>query len=177
MKLTPGEVFTGARWCWVMNELTPRGHLRPLGGRENSRRARPESRSPRRCAHAWQRCLLSAGRPKHIDQGTTNRHARAGPLPQLHMRKGVNRNPSRRPGLAVSDSNLHAVKTGHSESAAFPGYTPRCIDARISPADRLDCAHCMLLRHFPVPLQVQPLVAQTREADRSAPREAWTRRL
>ena len=40
------------------------------------------------------------------------------------MRKGVNRNPSRRPGLAVSDSNLHAVKTGHSESAAFPGYTP-----------------------------------------------------
>ena len=39
------------------------------------------------------------------------------------MRKGVNRNPSRRPGLAVSDSNLHAVKTGHSESAAFPGYS------------------------------------------------------
>eukprot|EP01046_Picozoa_sp_COSAG06_P025850 COSAG06_NODE_2194_length_7378_cov_25.108119_4_plen_115_part_00 len=38
------------------------------------------------------------------------------------MRKGVNRNPSRRPGLAVSDSNLHAVKTGHSELAAFPGY-------------------------------------------------------
>ena len=35
-----------------MNELTPRGHLRPLGGRENPRRARPESRSPRRCAHA-----------------------------------------------------------------------------------------------------------------------------
>ena len=107
----------------TMNELTPRGHLRPLGGRENPRRARPESRSPRRCASAWRRCLLSAGRPKHIDQGTTNRHARAGPLPQLHMRKGVNRNPSRRPGLAVSDSNLHAVKTGHSESAAFPNYT------------------------------------------------------
>jgi hypothetical protein len=38
------------------------------------------------------------------------------------MRKGVNQNPSRRPGLAVSDSNLHAVKTGHSESAAFPCY-------------------------------------------------------
>jgi hypothetical protein len=43
------------------------------------------------------RVLLSAGRPKHTDQGTTNRHARASPLPQLHMRKGVNRNPSRRP--------------------------------------------------------------------------------
>ena len=71
------------------------------------------------------RALLSAGRPKHTDQGRTNRHARASPLPQLHMRKGVNRNPSRRPGLAVSDSNLHAVKTGHSESAAFPGYTPQ----------------------------------------------------
>ena len=41
--------------------------------------------------------LLSAGRPKHTDQGRTNRHARASPLPQLHMRKGVNRNPSRRP--------------------------------------------------------------------------------
>ena len=52
MKPTPGEVFAGARWGWVMNELTPRGHLRPLGGRENPRRARPESRSPRRCAHA-----------------------------------------------------------------------------------------------------------------------------
>ena len=72
------------------------------------------------------RALLSAGRPKHTDQGRTNRHARASPLPQLHMRKGVNRNPSRRPGLAVSDSNLHAVKTGHSESAAFPGYTTKC---------------------------------------------------
>ena len=33
----------------------------------------------------------------------------------LQVRKGVNRNPSRRPGLAVSDSNLHAVKTGHSD--------------------------------------------------------------
>ena len=43
------------------------------------------------------RALLSAGRPKHTDQGRTNRHARASPLPQLHMRKGVNRNPSRRP--------------------------------------------------------------------------------
>ena len=107
-----------------MNELTPRGHLRPLGGRENPRRARPESRSPRRCANAWRRCLLFAGRPEGIDQGTHDRHARARPHPQLHMRKGVNRNPSRRPGLAVSDSNLHAVKTGHSESAAFPGYTP-----------------------------------------------------
>ena len=53
MKPTPGEVFAGARWGWVMNELTPRGHLRPLGGRENPRRARPESRSPRRCGHAW----------------------------------------------------------------------------------------------------------------------------
>ena len=52
MKLTPGEVRAWARWGWVMNELTPRGHLRPLGGRENPRRARPESRSPRRCAHA-----------------------------------------------------------------------------------------------------------------------------
>ena len=121
-RVREGSKVLGA--AGTMNELAPRGHLRPLGGRENSRRARPESRSPRRCAHAWQRCLLSAGRPKHIDQGTTNRHARAGPLPQLHMRKGVNRNPSRRPGLAVSDSNLHAVKTGHSESAAFPGYTP-----------------------------------------------------
>lgn len=56
------------------------------------------------------RALLSAGRPKHTDQGRTNRHARASPLPQLHMRKGVNRNPSRRPELADSDSNLHAVK-------------------------------------------------------------------
>ena len=121
---TPGEVRAGARWRWVMNELTPRGHLRPLGGRENPRRTRPESRSPRRCAYAWRRCLLFAGRPEGIDQGTHDRRARAGPLPQLHMRKGVNRNPSRRPGLAVSDSNLHAVKTGHSESAAFPGYTP-----------------------------------------------------
>eukprot|EP01046_Picozoa_sp_COSAG06_P037244 COSAG06_NODE_4185_length_4494_cov_31.643231_4_plen_285_part_00 len=53
---------------------------------------------------------LSVGRPKHTDQGRTNRHARASPLPQLHMRKGVNRNPSRRPELADSDSNLHAVK-------------------------------------------------------------------
>ena len=93
-----------------MNELTPRGHLRPLGGRENPRRARPESRSPRRCASAWRRCLLSAGRPEGIDQGTHDRHARARPHPQLHMRKGVNRNPSRRPELADSDSNLHAVK-------------------------------------------------------------------
>ena len=50
----------------TMNELTPRGHLRPLGGRENPRRARPESRSPRRCASAWRRCLLSAGRPHAI---------------------------------------------------------------------------------------------------------------
>ena len=105
-----------------MNELAPRGHLRPLGGRENPRRARPESRSPRRCVHAWWRCLLFAGRSEGINQGTHDRHARASPLPQLHMRKGVNRNPSRRPGLAVSDSNLHAVKTGHSELAAFPGY-------------------------------------------------------
>ena len=96
-KPTPGEIVAGARWCWVMNELTPRGHLRPLGGRENPRRARPESRSPRRCAYAWRRCLLFAGRPEGIDQGTHDRRARAGPLPQLHMRKGVNRNPSRRP--------------------------------------------------------------------------------
>ena len=43
------------------------------------------------------RALLSAGRPKHTDQGRTNRHARASTIPQLHMRKGVNRNPSRRP--------------------------------------------------------------------------------
>ena len=43
------------------------------------------------------RALLSASRPRHTDQGRTNRHARASPLPQLHMRKGVNRNPSRRP--------------------------------------------------------------------------------
>ena len=93
-----------------MNELAPQGHLRPLGGRENPRRARPESRSPRRCASAWRRCLLSAGRPEGIDQGTHDRHARARPHPQLHMRKGVNRNPSRRPELADSDSNLHAVK-------------------------------------------------------------------
>ena len=35
------------------------------------------------------------------------------------MRKGVNRNPSRRPGLAVSDSNLHAVKDG-TELFALP---------------------------------------------------------
>ena len=28
---------------------------------------------------------------------------------------GLNWNPSRRPGLVVSDSSLHAVKTGHSE--------------------------------------------------------------
>ena len=53
-------------------------------------------------------------------------------LPQLHMRKGVNQNPSRRPGLAVSDSNLHAVKTGHSELAAFPGYASRVTAAIIS---------------------------------------------
>ena len=97
MKPTPGEIVAGARWWRVMNELTPRGHLRPLGGRENPRRARPESRSPRRCASAWRRCLLSAGRPEGIDQGTHDRHARARPHPQLHMRKGVNRNPSRRP--------------------------------------------------------------------------------
>ena len=108
MKPTPGEVFAGARWGWVMNELTPRGHLRPLGGRENPRRARPESRSPRRCAYAWRRCLLFAGRPEGIDQGTHDRHARASPHPQLHMRKGVNRNPSRRPGLAVSDDSKFA---------------------------------------------------------------------
>ena len=63
----------------------------------NPRRARPESRSPRRCAHAWRRCLLFAGRPDGIDQGTHDRHARARPHPQLHMRKGVNRNPSGRP--------------------------------------------------------------------------------
>ena len=52
MKTTPGEIVAGSCWYWVMNELTPRGHLRPLGGRENPRRARPESRSPRRCARA-----------------------------------------------------------------------------------------------------------------------------
>ena len=115
------------RWA---NELTPRGHLRPLGGRENPRRARPESRSPRRCVHAWWRCLLFAGRPEGINQGTHDRHARANPRPQLHMRKGVNRNPSRRPGLAVSDSNLHAVKTGHSELAAFPGFASKSIGGR-----------------------------------------------
>ena len=50
------------------------------------------------------------GRPEGTDQGTHDRHARARPHPQLHMRKGVNRNPSRRPELADSDSNLHAVK-------------------------------------------------------------------
>jgi hypothetical protein len=65
-KLTPGEVRAGARWGWVMSELTPRGHLRPLGGRENPRRARPESRSPRRCASAWRRCLLFAGRSRGL---------------------------------------------------------------------------------------------------------------
>ena len=47
------------------------------------------------------------------DAGEHDRRARARPLPQLQVRKGANRNPSRRPGLAVSDSNLHAVKTGH----------------------------------------------------------------
>ena len=121
------------------NELTPRGHLRPLGGRENPRRARPESRSPRRCANAWRRCLLFAGRPEGTDQGTHDRHARASPLPQLRVRKGVNRNPSRRPGLAVSDSNLHAVKTGHSELAAFPGCSPsRC--PRSAPAGLSRCS-------------------------------------
>ena len=104
------ERSTTGRAGSTMNELAPRGHLRPLGGRENPRRARPESRSPRRCAHAWQRCLLSAGRPEGIDQGTHDRHARARPHPQLHMRKGVNRNPSRRPELADSDSNSQSVK-------------------------------------------------------------------
>ena len=107
-RVREGSTLLGA--AGTMNELAPQGHLRPLGGRENPRRARPESRSPRRCASAWRRCLLSAGRPEGIDQGTHDRHARARPHPQLHMRKGVNRNPSRRPGLAVSDSNLHAVK-------------------------------------------------------------------
>ena len=107
-RVCEGSTTRGA--ASTMNELTPRGHLRPLGGRENPRRARPESRSPRRCAYAWRRCLLFAGRPEGIDQGTHDRRARAGPLPQLHMRKGVNRNPSRRPELADSDSNLHAVK-------------------------------------------------------------------
>ena len=104
------ERSTTERAGSAVNKLTPRGHLRPLGGRENPRRARPESRSPRRCANAWWRCLLFAGRPEGIDQGTHDRHARARPHPQLHMRKGVNRNPSRRPELADSDSNLHAVK-------------------------------------------------------------------
>jgi hypothetical protein len=46
------EGSTTGRAGSTMNELAPRGHLRPLGGRENPRRARPESRSPRRCAHA-----------------------------------------------------------------------------------------------------------------------------
>ena len=150
-----------------MNELTPRGHLRPLGGRENPRRARPESRSPRRCAYAWRRCLLFAGRPEGIDQGTHDRHARASPRPQLHMRKGVNRNPSRRPGLAVSDSNLHAVKTGHSESAAFPGYTPlrpclRYVRAGQNSRDTQTC---------PMTLQLSPSAqhAEARERGRSGP--------
>jgi hypothetical protein len=45
---------------------------------------------------------------------TTNddRHARASPRPQLRVREGVGRNPSR---TQLCDSNLHAVKTGHSE--------------------------------------------------------------
>ena len=134
-----------------MNELTPRGHLRPLGGRENPRRARPESRSPRRCANAWRGCLLSAGRPEGIDQGTHDRHARARPHPQLHMRKGVNRNPSRRPGLAVSDSNLHAVKTGHSELAAFPCYASLAVverpwDGTVTSGTKRCCRQNRLMR-------------------------------
>ena len=47
------EGSTTGRAGSTMNELAPRGHLRPLGGRENPRRARPESRSQRRCGHAW----------------------------------------------------------------------------------------------------------------------------
>jgi len=49
-RVCEGSTTRGA--ASTMNELAPRGHLRPLGGRENPRRARPESRSPRRCAHA-----------------------------------------------------------------------------------------------------------------------------
>ena len=41
--------------------------------------------------------LLFASRLEGTDQGTHDRHARVGPHPQLHA--GVNRNPSRRPGL------------------------------------------------------------------------------
>ena len=50
-RVREGSTLLGA--AGTMNELAPQGHLRPLGGRENPRRARPESRSPRRCGHAW----------------------------------------------------------------------------------------------------------------------------
>ena len=45
----------------------------------------------------------------------------AGPAPVRPV-PSQNSRPRRRPALAVSDSNLHAVKTGHSESAAFPSW-------------------------------------------------------
>ena len=66
-------------------------------------RARKSTTSATRIAVSAALCvclgrpLLSAGRPSRTDQGTHDRHARARPHPQLHMRKGVNRNPSRRP--------------------------------------------------------------------------------
>ena len=69
------------------------------------------------------RALLSAGRPKHTNQGTTNRHARAKPLPQLHMRKGV---PKPIPASGTGGQRLEFAcrrndsKLGTANSATFP---------------------------------------------------------
>ena len=75
---------------------TPRPFEATWRARKSTRSATGIAVSAALCARP-ERALLSAGRPKHTNQGTTNRHARTSPLPQLHMRKGVNRNPSRRP--------------------------------------------------------------------------------
>ena len=93
----PHEVFAGARWCAHHERAdAPRPFEATWRARKSTTSATGIAVSAALCARPG-RALLSAGRPKHTDQGRTNRCARASPLPQLHMRKGVNRNPSRRP--------------------------------------------------------------------------------
>eukprot|EP01046_Picozoa_sp_COSAG06_P026801 COSAG06_NODE_2324_length_7083_cov_6.158648_9_plen_204_part_00 len=86
------------------------------------------------------------GRPEGIDQGTHDRHARARPHPQLHMRKGVNRNPSRRPELADGDSNLHAVIMTQNWALLTPPLSAAGLrDTRRSDATKL--AGCLCTRY------------------------------
>jgi hypothetical protein len=94
-----------------MNELTPRGHLRPLGGREIPRQARPKSRSPRRCL------LSTAGRPERTDEGTTIRRARPPPAAARARRRWPK--PISASRRQVRDNSFVTVKTGHSESDSY----------------------------------------------------------